>query len=61
LQHVRGVENHLADILCRNTAGIEVNEIQGLTMPNTISVNKLDLKTDKATLKNLKKLEDKKE
>jgi len=61
LQHVRGVENHLAYILSRNPAGLEVNEIQDLTKPNTISVNKLDLKTDKAALKILKYLEDKKE
>jgi len=46
----------LTDILCRNTAGLEVNEIQDLAKPNTISVNKLDLKTDKAALKNLKKI-----
>ena len=59
LQHIRGVENHLADILSRNPAGLEVDEIQDLTKPNTISVNKIELKTDQAVLKNLKNLADK--
>jgi hypothetical protein len=54
LQHIKGVENHLADILSRNPAGLEVNEIQDLTKPNTISVNKIELKIDQAALKNLK-------
>jgi hypothetical protein len=54
LQHIRGVENHLADILSRNPARLEVNEIQDLTKPNTISVNKIELKTDQALLKNFK-------
>jgi hypothetical protein len=52
LQHTRGFENHLADILNRNPAGLEVNEHQDLTKPNTISVNKTELKTDQAVLKN---------
>jgi hypothetical protein len=59
LQHIKGVENHLADILSQNPAGLGVDEIQDLTKPNTISVNKIDLKTDKAVLKNLKNMADK--
>jgi hypothetical protein len=51
LQHINGVENHLADILSRNPAGLGVDEIQDLTKPNTISVNKIHLKTDKVVLK----------
>jgi len=46
LQHTRGDENYLADILSRNPAGLEVNEIWDLTKPNTISVIKIELKTD---------------
>lgn len=53
LQHIRGVENHLADILNRNPARFEVNEIQDLFKPNTISFNKIKLKTDQSVLKNL--------
>ena len=59
LQHIREVENDLADMLSRNPAGLEDDEIQDLTKPNTISANKIDLKTDKAVLKNLKNLADK--
>ena len=59
LQHIKGVENHLADILSRYPAGLEVIEIQNLTKPNTISVNKIELKTDQAVIKNLKNLADK--
>jgi hypothetical protein len=59
LQHIRGVENHLADILSRNAAGLEVKEIQDLTKPNAISVNKIDLKIAQAVLKSLKNLADK--
>ena len=51
LQHIRGVENHLADILSRNLTGLEINEIQDLTKPSTISVNKIELKIDQAVLK----------
>jgi hypothetical protein len=61
VQHIRGVKNHLADILSRNPAGLEVNEIQDLIKPSTacISVNKIELKTDQAVLKNLKNMADK--
>jgi len=54
----KGSWKSLGRHLIRNPAGIEVDEIQDLTKPNTISVNKLDLKTDKAVLKILKNLED---
>jgi hypothetical protein len=53
LQHIKGVESHLADILSRNPAGLEVNEIHDLTKPNTTLVNKIKLDTDKTVLKNL--------
>jgi len=53
LEDIREVENHLADILSRNPAGLEVNEIQDLTKSNKISVYKKDLKIDKTVLKNL--------
>jgi len=51
LQHIWGVENRLADILSRNPAELEVKEIQDLTKPNTISVNKIELKTYQVVLK----------
>ena len=43
----------MADILSRNPAGLEVKEIENLTKPNTITVNKIELKTDQVVLKNL--------
>jgi hypothetical protein len=58
LQHIKGVENHLADILSRNPAGVGGDEVQELTKPNTILVNKIYLKLDKALLKSLKTLAD---
>lgn len=48
---MRGVESHLADILSRNLARLEVKEIQKLSKPNIISVNKIELKIDQAVLK----------
>jgi hypothetical protein len=48
------VENHLAEILSRNPAGLEVNEIQDLNKPNTILLNTINLDTDKPALRNLK-------
>ena len=53
MEHIREVENHLAGILSRNPAGLDVNEIQDLTKSNKISVYKKDLKIDKTVLKNL--------
>jgi len=41
----------MADIVSRKPAGLEVNEIQNLSKPNTISVNRTELKTDRAVLK----------
>ena len=49
----------MAYILSRNPVGLEVNEVQDLTKPNTMSVNKTELETDQAVLKNLKNLADK--
>lgn len=49
----------MADILSLNPAGLEVNENQDLTKPNTISVNKTELKTDQVVPKNLRNLVDK--
>ena len=58
-QNIRGIEHHSVDILSRNPAGLEVNEIQNLSKASTISVNKIELQTDQAVLKNLEKLADK--
>jgi len=48
----------MADILIWNPAGLEVHEIQNLSKPCTVSVNKTELKTDRAVLKKLNNKED---
>ena len=58
LQHIKGFENHLADILSRNLTILEVREIENLKKLNIFSGNKILLKTDQAVLKNLKNLAD---
>jgi hypothetical protein len=56
MQHIKGVENHLADVLSRNPAGLGVDNIHALSRPNTISVNKIDVGINKRVLKDLKNL-----
>jgi hypothetical protein len=58
MQHIKEVENHLADVLSRNAAGLGVDEIHALSRPNNISVNKIDIGIDKRVLKDLKNLAD---
>jgi hypothetical protein len=38
LRHVKGTQNHLADVISRNPARLDVTEIQNLTRPNAIMV-----------------------
>ena len=56
-RYIKGVENHLPDILSRNPAGLKVKEIQVLCKPNVISVKKIELKTDQTVLKKLVKFD----
>jgi hypothetical protein len=58
LQHIKGFENHLADILSRNLTRLEVREIENLKKLSIFSGNKILLKTVQAVLKNLKNLAD---
>jgi hypothetical protein len=55
----KGSGKSFGDILNRNPAGLEINEIQNLPKSITSSVNKTELKTGQAVLKNLKNLADK--
>jgi hypothetical protein len=59
LQHIKGINNHLAHTISRNPAGLKSEEIRELYKPNTISVNKIDLKINRSVLKDLKNLADK--
>jgi len=56
LRHVKGTQNHLADVISRNPAGLSANEIQNLTKPNTIMMNKINLDIDRSVCKDLRKL-----
>jgi hypothetical protein len=56
LRHVKGTQNHLADIISRNPAGLNMTEIGNLTKPNAIIVNKINLNIDKSVCKDLRKL-----
>jgi hypothetical protein len=56
LQHIKGVDNHLADTLSRNPTGLKTEEIQDLYKPNAILIYKIDLQINRSVLKNLKDL-----
>jgi hypothetical protein len=56
LRHVRGTQNHLADVISRNPAGLNMTEIKNLTKPNVIMVNKINLNVDKSVCKDLRNL-----
>jgi translation initiation factor 2 beta subunit (eIF-2beta)/eIF-5 len=58
IQHIKGAENHLADVLSRNPTGLDSNEIQELSKPNTIMINRIELDIDRTILRNLKQLAD---
>ena len=56
INHVKGVDNYLADVLSRNPAGLTASEIRNLNKPATLMVNKIELNIDKEVCKELKNL-----
>jgi hypothetical protein len=56
IRHIKGVENHLADVLSRNPAELDYGEIQELSNPNTIRINRIELDVDRTILRDLKGL-----
>jgi hypothetical protein len=56
IKHIKGVQNHLADILSRNPTGLTDEEIRNLTRPDQILVHSVQLYTDKTVRKELKDL-----
>ena len=58
VKHIKGTDNYLADILRRNPAGLSTTEIQKLSKPNSIFVNKINLGVDSSVCKDLKRLPD---
>jgi ribonuclease HI len=56
LRHVKGTQNHLADVISGNPAGLDTTEIRNLTKPNVIMVNRINLNVDKTVCKDMKNL-----
>jgi hypothetical protein len=56
IRHIKGVQNHLADVLSRNPAGLTDEEIRNLTRPDQVMVNSVQLYVDKTIGTELKDL-----
>jgi hypothetical protein len=56
IKHIKGVQNHLADILSRNPTGLTDEEIRNLTRPDQVLVHRVQLYTDKTVRKELNDL-----
>jgi len=56
IKHIKGVQNHIADILSRNPTGLTDGEIRNLTSPDQILVHSFQLYSDKTVRKELKDL-----
>jgi hypothetical protein len=56
IKHIKGVQNHLADVLSRNPTGLTDEEIRNITSPDQILVHSVQLFTDKTVRKELKDL-----
>ena len=56
LRHVKGTQNHLADVISQNPARLDATEIQNLTKPNAIMVNATKLDIDRSVCKDLRHL-----
>jgi hypothetical protein len=53
IKHIKGVQNHLADVLSRKPAGLTDEEIKGLTLPDQVMIHSVQLYTDKTIRKEL--------
>ena len=56
IKHIKGIQNHLADILSRNPTGLTDEEIRTLTRPDQILVHTVQIYTDKTLRKELRDL-----
>jgi hypothetical protein len=56
IKHIKGVQNHLADILSRNPTGVTDEEIRNLIRPDQVLVHSVQLYTDKTVRNALKDL-----
>jgi hypothetical protein len=56
ISHIRGAENHLADVLSRNPSGLSPQQINDLTKPRELLVAALNLDIDDSVKRQLKDL-----
>ena len=56
IHHIKGVQNHLADILSRSPRGLTDDETRHLTRPDQIMVHKIQVYEDKSLKKELQTL-----
>jgi hypothetical protein len=43
IRHIKGVQNHLADILIRNPSGMTVEQTRDLTRPDQVMVHHIQV------------------
>jgi hypothetical protein len=56
IRHITGTSNYLADVLSRNTAGLEENELRDLRQPDSLMVHAINLNIDPGVTHELKDL-----
>jgi hypothetical protein len=56
IRHIKGVQNHTADVLSRNPTGLTDEGIRNLTRPDQVLVHSVQLYVDKTSGKELKDL-----
>jgi len=56
IRHIKGVQNHLADVLSRSPRGLTDDETRNLTHPDQIMVHKIQVYEDKTLKKELQTL-----
>jgi hypothetical protein len=56
IRHIKGVQNHLADILSRNPSGLTDKETRNPTRPDQVMVHHIQLYEDKSLKQDLKTL-----
>jgi len=56
IRHIKGVQNHLADVLSRSPRGLTEDETKNLNRPDQIMVHKIQVHKDKTLKKKLETL-----
>jgi hypothetical protein len=58
IRHIRGVQNHLADILSRNPSGMTDEQRRDFTRPDQVMVHHIQIYKDRNIKKELAELQD---